>query len=555
MVGAGGHADAGTQVDGLVVQHQRGLEGRRHAFGHAQPVARVGGRQQHGELVAAEAGHEIALAHADLPQPLRHLLQHAVADLVAHHVVHVLEAVHVEHQHRDMAGGAFATLVRTQDRRRAGLGQGRRGRDAELRAVGQSGQAVPVGQAGDLALLGVHAHAHVLEGLGEFADLVVAAHLHGRLVVALTQPLGSAHQGLHRGGDAPRREDAAGGEHDHAQHGEHGHHELELPVGRHRLVDRAHQHRAHAAAIVRVEQEAARAEVLAVHQEGGALQGSRRGVIAPVGRGQGGGLVLRQRRGPDAPGAGFVGTHQQTGLQGGDLAHVTHERGADVKAHHHPADHQRRAQRHHHQLVGLSAQGHDLAGGPVAHAEGGALGQAVHGRHQRGRLLLARGTQGKPGVEQQRDGCTDALTMVDQHRADGVGVVGGHGGTKTIVGGEQRGPVAELLRVLREQAAEHTLAELQLLPDLVSRIARDAFARGQEAQGLHCQQQPQEQRHDAPAQPGGQPAEQRARRRPGRHQGATSSRTVTWPPPAPSVSGWRCGARPSGQRGCHTCSW
>jgi hypothetical protein len=46
-----------------------------------------------------EPRHQVAVAHHLLCQPRRHGLQQAVAEGVAEHVVDMLEAVEVEHQH------------------------------------------------------------------------------------------------------------------------------------------------------------------------------------------------------------------------------------------------------------------------------------------------------------------------------------------------------------------------------------------------------------------------------------------------------------------------
>ena len=75
----------------------------------------------------------------------------------------MLEAVEVEHHHGHRA------LVGL------GLGHGGHHRVAELRAVGQAGEAVPVRELEDLFLLRGHVDAHAFEGLRQLADLVGAA--------------------------------------------------------------------------------------------------------------------------------------------------------------------------------------------------------------------------------------------------------------------------------------------------------------------------------------------------------------------------------------------
>ena len=100
-------------------------------------VAHVG--LDDGELVAAEACHHVALAHA-AEQPHAHLLQQRVADGVPERVVDALEAIEVETEH----GEALAAL-QAQQRLLQLL--------AEQRAVGELGQRVVAREVGDLLLL------------------------------------------------------------------------------------------------------------------------------------------------------------------------------------------------------------------------------------------------------------------------------------------------------------------------------------------------------------------------------------------------------------------
>ena len=94
-------------------------------------------RQQHGELVAADAGQCVTVANAAL-QPLPDELQRNVADVVAIGIVHCLEAVEIEHQH----GKHAAVPPRVQHRLVQPV--------SEQRAVRQSGQRVGVGEVGEL---------------------------------------------------------------------------------------------------------------------------------------------------------------------------------------------------------------------------------------------------------------------------------------------------------------------------------------------------------------------------------------------------------------------
>ena len=84
--------------------------------------------QQHRELVAAQAGHLVALAQ-DGAQALAHPLDHQVAVEVAEGVVDLLEPVQVHQQHRHLAAAGA-------------VGQGLLGQGVEHLAVGQPGQRV-----------------------------------------------------------------------------------------------------------------------------------------------------------------------------------------------------------------------------------------------------------------------------------------------------------------------------------------------------------------------------------------------------------------------------
>ena len=92
------------------------MTGRGERSGEAGHQRRHRGRglvvaQQHGELVTAVAGEDVALADASL-EPGRDLLQHPVADRVAVAVVDLLEPVEVAEQHHDVAGGAGSLAAR-----------------------------------------------------------------------------------------------------------------------------------------------------------------------------------------------------------------------------------------------------------------------------------------------------------------------------------------------------------------------------------------------------------------------------------------------------------
>jgi hypothetical protein len=93
-------ADAGRDVAALAVEHERLAQRVGQPSRDLQRVglARDAG-QQHGELVAAEAGDDVAgTQHA--AQPLGHAAEQPVAGAVAQRVVDHLEVVEVDEQHR-----------------------------------------------------------------------------------------------------------------------------------------------------------------------------------------------------------------------------------------------------------------------------------------------------------------------------------------------------------------------------------------------------------------------------------------------------------------------
>ncbi len=107
--------------------------------------------QQHDELVAAGPVDRAQVADVAL-DPLGHLLQQLIADVVAQRVVDVLEQIQIDEQHRD-TGAAMG-----------GVGDRLRQRLVELEAVGQGGQRVVMRQIGharaERALLGDVAQDH-----------------------------------------------------------------------------------------------------------------------------------------------------------------------------------------------------------------------------------------------------------------------------------------------------------------------------------------------------------------------------------------------------------
>jgi len=119
VLGVGGDADAGADGDLPAVEFHRRGEAGDQAGRELRGVFRRCGRQHNGELVAAEAGHGVAVAHA-MQQPLAGFDEHPVAGGVAHQVVHGFEAVEVDAEQRHGTVGA----------RRLGDSLGRAGRPA-----------------------------------------------------------------------------------------------------------------------------------------------------------------------------------------------------------------------------------------------------------------------------------------------------------------------------------------------------------------------------------------------------------------------------------------
>ena len=111
-----GHADAGGDGEFFAGVAEAVAEGARDALGqrlgHGGLVARVG---DHQELVAAEPRQQAGVAHAVL-EAARRADQHVVARGVAQQVVHQLEAVQVDVDHRGAAlVAAQAVLQLRQD--------------------------------------------------------------------------------------------------------------------------------------------------------------------------------------------------------------------------------------------------------------------------------------------------------------------------------------------------------------------------------------------------------------------------------------------------------
>ena len=256
MLGVAGNAEARADIDGLVVERQRRFQRLQDLAGHALRRVEVGRRQQHREFVAAQARHlrrRLQAVNEQQLQAASDLAQQRVAEAVTHHVVHMLEAVEVHHQHEHglLAAARIKQCVIEQQQ--------------ELRAVGQVGQRVPVRQAADFLFALGDRFAHRVERAGQRADFVGAAGVDVALVVALLEAAGGGGQLADRLGDA------LGGDHD----GNHGYGDaaqreqdqpvLEAAVFGGGFVDRTGQDHAGELAVVLADAQQARAVAVFFH--------------------------------------------------------------------------------------------------------------------------------------------------------------------------------------------------------------------------------------------------------------------------------------------------
>jgi len=140
VVGEQRDAEAGRQLEGHAVDHQRFAQALPHAFQQRFQFAFVvqAFADQH-ELVATEPGHVILRTQRAL-QPLRHFHQQTVADGMAVAIVDRLEVVQIQHAGGDQSLAAL------------GAGDGALQMHVQRAAVGQSGERVVQGKIG-LALL------------------------------------------------------------------------------------------------------------------------------------------------------------------------------------------------------------------------------------------------------------------------------------------------------------------------------------------------------------------------------------------------------------------
>jgi hypothetical protein len=175
VVGVERDTDAGAEHQFLAVDGDRPRHPLQQALQAADAfLRRLQADQQHHELVAAEAGHGIVLAHR-FADAARDFDQHAVANGMAEAVVDRLEAVEVEVAHRQQALLAL------------GAGQRLRQPVGQHDAVGHAGKGVVMGEALELLFM-FHAHA-------QLAPQIVLALPHQLLVLQRLVEIEHAGQG------------------------------------------------------------------------------------------------------------------------------------------------------------------------------------------------------------------------------------------------------------------------------------------------------------------------------------------------------------------------
>src|SRR5690242_20309169 len=104
-----GDADRGAHIDAMSADDERRADRSEDPFGYCLQRIRVGSAgHDNSELVAAQAGNEIVLAH-DLAQPPGDVENELIANMMTERVVDVLEVIEVDVKHR-RTGAAVAHL-------------------------------------------------------------------------------------------------------------------------------------------------------------------------------------------------------------------------------------------------------------------------------------------------------------------------------------------------------------------------------------------------------------------------------------------------------------
>jgi hypothetical protein len=473
-------ADAGPQVDRVVVQRDRLLHHRQDPLTDLGRFVGPGAAQQQREFIAADPGDVVAVAHGLRAQAMRDLGQQPVAEGRPQHIIDVLEPVQVEHQHRQRFAG-FSGLA---DRLFEQL--------VEALAVGQAGETIPVGQPRDPVVALPDVDAHGVESPGQLADFVGAADVHGSLIVASPQPFRRAGQGLQRTRHPAGCEEAGRAREQRADHGDQQQHQLQAFEGFERGVDRPHHQCRHFVAVDAGQRDQTGLVGRAVDARRG-RSGEHRDPCTEV---AGGGPFEQCLI--DLPGAALA-AHDNRCEDAGQLEHVVEHALVEGEPHGHPADGQRRLDRDRQQQLRGAANHHHP--GAVALAAGGGLrsGERIDLRLQsRGGRL-----QREVGAQEQHLGRADPLAVVLERVGQGRAVAGGNRRPKPEVGGQHPRRFDHPLVVLVEQTPDQPGAVVEVFADRGTRVQRDHLADQAEPGQLHRQQQGQEQRGD----PGVEPVE------------------------------------------------
>ncbi len=173
VVGEGGDADRAADVHRLALDRHRRVERAEQLARQHRGAFAALRRQQHGELVAADAGHGVGGAAQLARQAAGHLVEQLVADRMAQHVVDFLETIQVDQQHRHRVAGA---------RRGAhGLVQA----VVEQRAIGQARQRIAEREVDDARLSLRQAVAHLAERDDQPPHFVAACRGHRAVQLAV----------------------------------------------------------------------------------------------------------------------------------------------------------------------------------------------------------------------------------------------------------------------------------------------------------------------------------------------------------------------------------
>ena len=163
----------------------------------------VPGRQQDGELVAADAGHELGAGHGGL-EPRPDLAQEPVAGLVAERVVELLEVVEVDQQQRELGLGGAGLGRRLLEAREQAAAVGQPGQRVVHRVVlALGGERAQLGL--ELAAIGRVAHVEHVAGDAGVVQAVGGDDVEVAVAALAVDAAAASGCGRGRGGRRPRR--------------------------------------------------------------------------------------------------------------------------------------------------------------------------------------------------------------------------------------------------------------------------------------------------------------------------------------------------------------